>query len=183
MAPENWWHYIDGYKEAGDLLLKIAQGGGRQNVLIYPIVFAYRQYIELQLKEIIVNNRSYLGIHKAFPRIHYIDELWQILREDLQKIDKDADLGFIKTEGYQEILKKYDALEADLKRFAQWDPDSTYFRFPVDSRGFPIVIDLKDISFKELSGLIESISETLDAISAGAYEFLRRKEDMLSEGY
>jgi len=183
MSPENWWHYIGGYKEAGDLLLKIAQGGGRQNILIYPIVFAYRQYIELQLKEILVNNRRYLDIHEDFPRSHNIDKLWEILREDLQKIDKDTDPGFIETEGYQEILKEYDVLKADLKRFAAWDPDSTYFRFPVDSRGFPIVVDLKDISFEELSGLIKRISKTLDAISAGAYEFLRQKEDMLSEGY
>ncbi len=183
MSPENWWQYIDGYKEAGNLLLKEVQEGGRQNILIYPTVFAYRQYIELQLKEIVVNNRRYLDIYEDFPNIHNIDKLWAILREDLQRIDKDADPGFTKTEDYQEILKKYDLLEVDLKRFAEWDPDSTRFRYPVDSRGLPIVVDLKDINLKELSDLIESISNTLDAISAGAYEFLSQKERALSEGY
>ena len=80
-------------------------------------------------------------------------------------------------------MEKYDVLETDLKRFAEWDPDSTYFRYPIDSRGLPIVVDLKDISFEELSSIIDRISDTLDAISAGAYEFLRQKEDMLSKDY
>lgn len=183
MSPENWWQYINGYKEAGTLLLNKIQEDSRQYILIYPMVFAFRQYIELQLKEIIVNNRRYLDIFGDFPNIHNIDKLWAYLRKDLQNIDRDADPGFIETKDYQEILKQYDLLEVALKRFAEWDPDSTRFRYPVDSRGLPIVVDLKEINLKELSGLIESITNTLDAISAGAYEFLRQKEIGLSEGY
>lgn len=60
-TPQNWGMYTIGYKEAGDLLLQYALNVGRQNVLVYPIIFLYRHYIELQLKEIITKR---LGIFR-----------------------------------------------------------------------------------------------------------------------
>ena len=54
----NWCHdpmhlYISGYKDAADILAnRVIESGNNQDSLVYPIAFLYRQYIELQLKNI-----------------------------------------------------------------------------------------------------------------------------------
>ncbi|GAC19580.1 hypothetical protein [Paraglaciecola arctica] len=46
--------YIDGYRQAADTLAhKVVESSRDQDILVYPIVFLFRQYIELQLKRII----------------------------------------------------------------------------------------------------------------------------------
>ena len=96
MSSQNWWQYTMGYKEAGDLLLQNTLGGGRQHVLVFPIIFMYRHYIELQLKEIILNNWAYLDISEDFPTYHNIEKLWAICRDTLHKMDKAVDSEFTK---------------------------------------------------------------------------------------
>lgn len=177
MSLQNWWKYTIGYKEAGDLLLRNALEGGRQHVLVFPIIFLYRHYIELILKEIIMNNRAFLGISENFPNYHNIDRLWEICRENFQKVDEAIDPQFTKSEEYQKIVEGYNVLEIDLRKFAVLDPTSESFRYPVDNRGRPIVVDKKIVNLKELPELINRISEALEGISVGAYEILKQKED------
>lgn len=180
---QNWVMYTAGYKEAGDLLLQNVLGGGRQNTLVYPIIFLYRHYIELMLKEIILNGWAYLGIAGKFPDKHNIDILWGICKDILQKMDKAVDPEFTKSKGYKETLGVYHALEADLKVFSEWDPNSQAFRYPIDKKGNPMVIDLKSINFKKLLELTGRISYELDGLSVGVYDILSQKEEMLSYEY
>lgn len=176
--PHNWVLYTGGYKEAGDLLLQHALRAGKQHILVYPIIFLYRHYIELQLKEIIMNNRSYLGKSEVFPKYHNIDRLWEICKQDLMEIDKPL-VEQLSQKRYEEIMGQYDALGKDLSQFSQWDPDSQHFRYPIDTKGNPIVLDLHSINFKELEELMHRISGLLDGIGLGAYEYLAAKREML----
>ncbi len=69
MSAENWWEYIEGYKKAGDFLLSspnVLGSGRKEYEIVYPMIFSYRHYIELQLKEIILNAREFLGINENF---------------------------------------------------------------------------------------------------------------------
>ena len=69
--------YATGYKEAGDRLVEFVLLNSRdQDFLIYPIVFLYRQYVELRLKEIIKEGLILLEEGNAFPKHHKIWELW-----------------------------------------------------------------------------------------------------------
>ena len=46
-------------------------------MLIYPIVFLYRQYLELRLKEIINEERKLLKKSEyGYPEHHKLDKLW-----------------------------------------------------------------------------------------------------------
>ena len=67
-----------------------------------------------------------------------------------------------------------------MSQFSQWDPDSQHFRYPVDNKGNPIVLDLRSINLKELEELIRRISGLPDGISVGAYEYLAAKQEMQS---
>jgi len=184
MSPQNWGEYTIDYKEAGDLLLQNAIETGRRNHLVFPTVFLYRHYIELILKEIILNNREYLDISGPFPRGHDIYRLWEICRKHMQEADKLVDPQFAESKGYEEeIVTVYDALEVDLQRFAEIDPGSEHFRYPVDSRGNPIVVDKRLLIelLRELPELVERISGNLDAISTGIYTIIQNKYDALAQ--
>jgi len=178
MSPINWSHYTIEYKEAGDLLLANAVKTRRRNFMVFPTIFLYRHYIELILKEIILNNWEYLGISQPFPRSHNIYELWKLCRDCLQKTDKLVDPQFAGSEAYhKEIVQTYDALEADLNRFADIDPDSQSFRYPVDAKGNPMAVDNKRLGelLHELPELVARIGYNLDGISTGIYTILQDK--------
>ena len=186
MSAENWWEYRNGYKKAGDALLSSSNvlGIGRKEYeLVYPMIFSYRHYIELQLKEIILNAREFLDINEKFPDVHNIEKLWAMCRELLHKMDEILDPQFTASDGYRAILKAYKALEADLKVFWEIDPNSESFRYPVDSRGNPIVADLEAVDFRTLKELVSRIDQELGGISSGVYTILGGKyEGMKQEG-
>ena len=68
ISNDVWWHnaclnfasmnnkwnlYAEGYKQAGDLLVKhVMDTQSEQDILVYPIFFLYRHYIELRSKDI-----------------------------------------------------------------------------------------------------------------------------------
>jgi len=180
LSAENWWEYIEGYKKAGDFLLSssnVLSSGRKEYEIVYPMIFSYRHYIELQLKEIILNAREFLGINEKFPDDHSIEKIWGICGELLQKMDEILDPGFTASNGYGEILNAYNALKADLKIFWELDPNSESFRYPVDKHGNPTSIDFKDVDFNSLKETINRIYEQLSGISSGVYTILGEKYD------
>ncbi|HMK50182.1 MAG TPA: hypothetical protein VK435_09020, partial [Thermodesulfovibrionales bacterium] len=69
-SADDWWHnaclnymhdswpaYIIGYKKAADILVRhIKQKRRSQDTLVYPIIFLYRQYLELAIKNLILKS-------------------------------------------------------------------------------------------------------------------------------
>ena len=184
MTPINWSNYTIEYKEAVDLILDNMIKTRRRNFMVFPTIFLYRHYIELILKEIILNNWEYLEISPPFPRGHDIYKLWKMCKNALQKTDKLVDPQFAESQEYiKQIIQAYNALEADLNKFAEIDPDSQHFRYQVDSQGNPIVIDERLLIelLRELPELVERISCNLDGISTGIYTILQAKYDALAQ--
>jgi len=177
MSPINWGKHVIEYKEAADILFQHVAGKRMYNFLVYPILFLYRHYIELQIKEIIINARLYLGIKERFPRGHDIGNLWGICKEAVQTIDS-VEPGLTE-EQIVESKHIYDGLEKDINVLAKLDPSSAT-RYPVDVDGNPIEISWGDFNFKELPKLIERIDYNLGGLAAGVYEYLKSKEEWLS---
>lgn len=175
MSPLNWDIHITGYKEAGDLLLQNCLEGGRQHVLVYPILFLYRHYIELQLKEIVINGRLYLEERRRFPRGHNINMLWEECRRVVQEID--ASVEPIPSEDSNAV---YNSLGNDISVLGRLDPNSTTFRYPTDANGNPITADFPGIHLRQLPELIERIDYNLRGIATGVYEACCEREEWLS---
>lgn len=57
-----------------------------QDTLVYPILFLYRQYIELALKEIIRSGMVYLERDRAAPKHHDLGQLWAMTENLLDEI-------------------------------------------------------------------------------------------------
>lgn len=129
----NWTHdplelYATGYKEAGDRLVEFVLTNAKdQDFLIYPIVFLYRQYVELRLKEIIREGQILLEEGNAFPTHHKICDLWS----DAKKIAmKTSDIIAGESEP-----PNLEYAEHVIKEFSNIDPDSISFRYPTTRKG------------------------------------------------
>src|SRR5690348_16890817 len=74
--------YVEGYRRGAVALFeRILETDRDHNYLVYPIVFLWRQCIELQLKEIIALGSQVDGGPYEHPtKTHDVGELWQLAR-------------------------------------------------------------------------------------------------------
>lgn len=73
---DNWVTYPRGYKKAADLMVAhIDKRHCDQDTLVYPIVFLYRQYIELRLKHLVRDAAEVLDRNHKVPQTHRLLDL------------------------------------------------------------------------------------------------------------
>lgn len=114
--------YSEGYKNAGKLLLDkcLEQGSDNytRNSLVYPMIFNYRQYIELTLKSLIIEIKKHTD-GGTFQDGHILSTHWNEYKSLLKKI---------KCPFYEDIMTNVGEL---IKEFEGIDRISMCFRYPV----------------------------------------------------
>jgi hypothetical protein len=182
-TAEDWWNnaclnflasgwnlYAVGYKEAADVLVSYVEDRGRhQDTFVYPIVFLYRQYLELALKDFIRDARRLEDIHEPLPKTHRIDELWCLCCKLLFEIAPGDPGGYL-----TEIARL-------VQEFSNVDPISTAFRYPEDREGAPSLPGISHINLRNVKEVIGKISIILDGASAQLDHYLSIKADMYQE--
>lgn len=161
---DDWTLYADGYQHAGDLLVEQIKGkrNAQLDILVFPIVFLYRQHIELRLKEIIQDGNKLLNIHQGVPRHHKINELWNQCRKITERVHP------------QSPIDELDAVEKCINEFAMIDPSSQAFRYPIDTGGNPSLPSLNYIDLVHLSEVMSKIAMLLNGISMGISVYLQQ---------
>jgi hypothetical protein len=162
--------YAKGYKEAADIIVNhVNEEKSFQDILVFPVIFLYRHYIELILKDIIRDGYNLLGENKDFPQHHKIKELWIETRKILEKIIIDCP----KTD--------LDAVEEIIIQFSEKDPLSMVFRYPFDKKGNKSIDDLKNVNLRHLAEIIDGLHSFLYGAQCVVGESLEYKRDMESE--
>lgn len=160
--------YVSGYKEAGDRLVRsLLEDGRHLDLVVYPTVFLYRQYLELRLKQLI-REGSYL-LEKPFtlPKKHRLDILWYECKSLLKQIEP--------TVTDQDV----EGLEACIIEFHTIDPLSMVFRYHVDTKDNPsLPPDLRHINIPNLARVMAKIDSFLDAVYMTISVALERKQEM-----
>lgn len=139
--------YSQAYKDAGDRLVECAQTDKTSiNFLVFPILFLYRHYLELALKETIIAATQYLEKDHDIKG-HNLIQLW----EDAKKFIFEADLDIPNSE--------MDAVANQISQFHKLDQSSETFRYPVDNKGniFPNLSDYINI---------QNVREIVDGLHA-----------------
>lgn len=166
-----WDTYAQGYKRAGDILVQyVIDNNWDQDFLVYPIVFLYRQYLELRLKELILVSSRLLDQEVRIPKEHNLLSLWKKARPNIEDVWPDS-----QTEGH------LDALEDRLKELCDIDSGSYAFRYPEDVKGARALTGMLYINLKQLRDVIQGISNVLDGSSTGIGEYLNAKHEMMAE--
>ncbi|MCT8869356.1 hypothetical protein [Shewanella xiamenensis] len=173
-ACVNWCHdrwgiYANGYKEAADILVnqvEIRAVGAYQDSLVYPVIFIYRQYLELAIKGLLQDAKRLQDIKGDMPKHHRIDQIWIECRNLLSEIWQGNS------------IKKLDQITRLLKDFAKVDPTSEAFRYPHDKKGQPSLEGLTHINLRNVREVIGKISVILTGAQAQINEYLGYKADM-----
>src|SRR5260370_29182350 len=93
--------------------------------LVFPIVFMYRHYLELRLKQIIRDGNLFLGNPSIFPKHHQIDRLWRECKVILKQVEPKV------------LDQDLEAVEERILEFSTNDPGSMAFRYPIDKDDNP----------------------------------------------
>ena len=169
---EDWYAYTEGYRRAADTLVEHITQRCRYDVdfLVYPIVFLYRQHLELRLKTLIIDGNRLYDNPPGFPKTHKIDILWKECRKILEKVWP---------KGPKEEI---DAVEICIVEFSKIDPKSEAFRYPVDRDETPILpSELKRINVRHLADSMAKVANFLDGAHCGITEHLDIKGDIERE--
>jgi len=154
---QDWYFYINGYKDAADLLVAHAAEVDMRKVG-YPIMFLYRQHLELGLKALIRDCRCVIGCHEVFPKTHRIDELWQICGTLLDEL--------VPGTSDDEAVKHTTRLIAE---FSKLDPTSEAFRYPEDKNGNSKNVVAEEIALATVREVIGKISLLLECIATDVH--------------
>lgn len=137
---------IDGYKRAADLAVAHCEECRvDRDFLIYPIIFNYRQFIELSLKYQLATHGWTVGINAIWDT-HKLEDLWK---------------------KFQEMLDRYgtpDPDEADpivasvVAQFAKIDPKSDAYRYPVDQNGQPLPMLFAATHLDNLADVMDAVA-------------------------
>jgi hypothetical protein len=152
---------IMGYREAADILVErvlLTERG--QNTLIYPIGFLYRHYLELLLKNIIVNGREVIENKQISTKGHKLDILWTKAK-------------FIIHEIYEEpYFSDEEEMDKIIEDFMEADATSQAFRYRKDVKDKNCLENIDMIDIKKFAESIKKIGDFLDNVSAGIAEQL-----------
>ena len=97
---------------------------GEADSLVYPLVFLWRHYIELRLKELLRGLNYIEEQSREFPIKHRLIPMWKLFRTRAVKIDPNFT-----------TRQEFDNMEVLIKEFDEQDPNSMVFRYPIDKQG------------------------------------------------
>ncbi len=171
-TSSNWLDYTFSYKQCADHLIqaqKTRPAIDRSEV--YPILFLYRHYMELEMKSIIAIGRvaELNGDSK--------DKVLSVLStHDLQKLLKQCrdicqDLDLLNGQ-FADAFSNFAVL---IDEFSAHDPGSFAFRYPIDKKLNPTLIGLGDIDLNHVELIIKRCAAFLKTMrEAVAYELSGR---------
>ncbi len=167
---DQWFGFIEGYKRGANILAHHVEEAQRdQDFVIYPIVFLYRQAIELALKHLICMGYQLFDSPSEIPTGHGLVKLWKQCRPILEKVWPD---------GPRQDL---DAVSEVVDQFEARDPQSTVFRYPVTKEGSPTLPINERIDIRNFSDVAKRTIALLEACATGFHEYLQSKSEMEQE--
>jgi hypothetical protein len=169
-GEQGWPSYEQGYLMAAQqILARIAETGSDQDFLVYPLVFLYRQYLELQLKLVIHLGRELYGGRGAPMNTHSLTALW------------DVAVGYIHRT-WPDDTQNTTPIRADLEEFDSLDRGSYAFRYPIGTTQEPSLPEnLTRFNVATFARRTEEIGEYIESASEGMWVHRDWKREMAAE--
>jgi len=162
LSRNDWGVYALGYKEAADLLVEhIVTHRFSQDTLVYPILFSYRHYIELMIKDTLRMARRLQDVADQPMGHHKINNLWDELHRLLLIIFPD------------EMVNELKDISRLVGEFSTVDPGSFSFRYPVDKAGNPSLPGITHINLRNIRDVVANIATILTGTNSQVYECLQ----------
>jgi hypothetical protein len=180
---QQFYGYIRGYKEAADNLVELAIKSNRISILdtyVFPIIFLYRQFLELAMKDIYLNysEHSMQDKIKTIGKVnHDLVKIWEKIKPLIQ--------DGCNTEDDNDTIK---IVEDYINQFHNFDKSSFKFRYPIDKKLNPVLdgekfIDLLNLKQRmdELDSFFSGVDGQLNAIKESKYEQQKEYLEIMQE--
>ncbi len=168
VSHEDWCIYADGYKRAVDILVQdVLKTGTKKNFIVYPIIFLYRHYLELCLKDILRNSSILTDQIPDIPGHHGIGDIWNACKKIilyLQSAEEDSSIDL-------------DIISQCIREFQKYDPEATAFRYPMNKKGGNSLANLKRIDLLNFSEVGDKLSNAIGSLSEWVYVLLQHKSN------
>lgn len=157
-SSNNWSLIAEGYKNAaGKLVELVISRKAIPDEMLYPVLFLYRHYIELRLKEIIqLGNRIATGNWDA-SHGHDLNSLWDKVEPVLR--DKVSGMTDEEIKAIGNIIKQLQEVDTQ---------NAEVFRYPKTTKGKVSLEDLSHINLRHVRDVINEVAWILD----GSVDFL-----------
>lgn len=147
------WHlYAEGYREAAERVYE-SWRAQRLDYLVFPLVFLYRHYVELRLKELLQSAEQLLELPRDWKCNHQIENLWRELKPLLRRIAPGEP---------ERDLQNAERLIIEL---ATGDPYSFEFRYPETKEGRRHLADRERLDIVNFCDALRKLSGFLDGAS------------------
>jgi HEPN domain-containing protein len=154
--PTSWFAaQSDGYKKAADLLVEEADGN--RNFVVYPIVFCYRQFVELAIKGLLARYGN--PIWNCHDLMRLWTELLRVLKQHAAETNQDTDPA---AEEARSAATEY------IRQISDFDPSSTISRYPVKTDGQPWNRSLVHIDLRRLEAGMDDLEAYFGYLIEGA---------------
>lgn len=148
-----WDIYAAGYKDAADALVgALAEQKAPLDSVVYPLVFLYRQGLELQLKLILPLARRLAGEKAVADHQHGLMPLWSELRRHIEQLES------------RKGDKELPAIEDFIRQLDAVDPGSFAFRYPTTKKGEVSLPELRHVNVRHLAQIMDSVFMMLGGI-------------------
>lgn len=136
---------IEGYKKSADSMVELSSSDRYlRDIFVYPIIFNYRQFLELSLKHQLALFGPWVEI-EANWQTHKLDHLWG---KFLMMLDR---------YGTQDPDEADPVVGEIILEFSKIDPGSYSYRYPVDRLGKPIPIAYSDLHLPNLANIMKAV--------------------------
>jgi hypothetical protein len=173
LGNETPYAMAEAFKEAGDCIVAEATTSPMHpDRYFYPILFLYRHYLELQLKNLI---RLGYRLHDMVPNKqqkgtldkHYLDSLWRQTKDLIARTWLDENGGDLKS------------LETAITAFHEIDGTGEAGRYYKDKKGNVLLADAPThISLEHLRDVVDRIYRLLSGCECAFREYLAQKSEM-----
>ena len=156
------FRYVEGFRRAAEVLVAHSEAHRADvDALAMPILFSYRQWIELRLKDLWLVGRR-LAEQDADPLVmHDLRKLWGLTRPIIEKAWPEGDSAVL------------DRLGAILHELAALDgPTGTGFRYAVDRKGEPSLPDDLAVNLSHVALIMRKVERHLEVAALGLGDLL-----------
>jgi hypothetical protein len=137
---------VDGYKKAADLMVeRTIEDWRERDLLVFPIIFNYRHFLELSLKYHLATYGRGVEIAPNWNS-HDLVVLWSEFRDMLDRY------------GIDDPDEVDPVVESIILSYAKVDPGSFSHRYPVDRQGITLPVARSELDLENLADVMNAVA-------------------------
>ncbi|MBA3422876.1 MAG: hypothetical protein H0U12_13475 [Thermoleophilaceae bacterium] len=157
--------YVVSYREAGDVLTTHVTQGRMSDLLVFPILFAYRHWLELELKALIALGQRWRGEDIKPMHTHKLEALWPLARAAIEA-------------AFPEDPADLDTVGSIVDELVAVDPESMSFRYAHDRNGqVNLPAGLERVNVGHIAAVMLQVGILLDGAADGMADMLANADD------